>query len=504
MLRIDMRHALKSNIMLKRGICLILCSWMVLLVYAGEHDRPNILLIYADDLGYADLGCYGREYGNTLIDTPYLDQFAKEGVKFTQAYASAPLCSPSRAALLTGKSPARLGFEFVTKYEKDSLKWEDEAWKNQFEDKALVSPPYTLNLPLEEVSLAEALKAEGYTTGMVGKWHVASHYQKYKGWNPTYGPENQGFDWAKETFGAHPYSRENTASAQDKFSIDQLMEEAIHFIQKDHQNPFFLFVSHYYVHTPLDSKNEWLIEKYRKKAGEGVSEERIRYAAFVETLDHYVGQLLKALDEEGLADNTLVMFTSDNGGHPEFAYNRPFRGSKWNLYEGGIRVPLIARWPGVIDKTSHCDYPLVQYDFLPTFLEIANPTAKLKKPIDGISFLPILRGNTNQAVEQDRALIWHFPYYHPEGSLFEEAEADIGTEDGYVSKTYPQSSIRRGRYKLIYFYEEDKHEMYDLIADPSEKSDLSKQRPWDAKALKECLFASLFDMHARFPRKTIK
>ncbi len=487
-----------------RSCCYMLLALIMSQAYAARPDRPNILLIYADDLGYADLGYYGSAYGNNFIETPHLDQLAKEGMKFNHAYASAPLCSPSRAALLTGKTPARLGFEFVTKYEKDSLTWEDKAWQNRFKDKALVAPPYTLNLPLEEVTLAEALQAEGYTTGIAGKWHVASHYQKYKGWHPQYGPAQQGFDWTAETFGSHPYGYEEgkISSTEDgEFPVDALTEQAINFLQKDHQQPFFLFVSHYYVHTPLDNTRKWLIEKYRRKAGKGITEDRIRYAAFVETLDHYVGKLLEALAAEGLAENTLVLFTSDNGGHPAFAYNRPFRGSKWNLYEGGIRVPLLARWPGVIEKQTTCEDPVVQYDFLPTFLEIANPAATLERPVDGISILPLLKGQNDATFENDRALIWHFPYYHPEGELFEAAEPKIGVEDGYVSQTYPQSSIRKGDYKLLYFYEEDRVELYNLINDPSEKKDLSVQKAGEAKALKEQLFAYLFEVNARFPRK---
>src|SRR5699024_10404548 len=203
--------------------------------------------------------------------------------------------------------------------------------------------------------------------------------QHYKGWSPTHGPVQQGFDFAAETFGSHPYAYtvekkevEDENYERGEYPVDELTNRTIDFIEQDHDQPFFLFVSHYYVHTPIETKAKWLLEKYRAKAGPDVSEERILYAAFVETLDFYVGQVLDAIASEGLQDNTVIILSSDNGGHPGFAFTRPFRGSKWNLYEGGIRVPLIVRWPGVVEAGSETDLPISQVDFMPTFLELAN------------------------------------------------------------------------------------------------------------------------------------
>lgn len=469
------------------------------------EEKPNIVLIYIDDMGFSDISSFGEPYGQELIETPNLDKLATEGKKFTNAYAPAPLCTPSRVGLLTGKTPARLNFEFVTKNEGDEYSWNDSDWVQKWSDHRLLPPPFTLNLPLEEVTIAEALGEAGYETAISGKWHVATHYQHYKGWSPTHGPVQQGFDFAAETFGSHPYSytvenneEDNRDYQTGEYPVDELTDRAIDFIEQDHNQPFFLFISHYYVHTPIDTNAEWLLEKYRNKAGSDVSEERILYAAFVETLDFYVGQVLDALAAENLQDNTMVVMTSDNGGHPGFAYTRPFRGSKWNLYEGGIRVPMIVRWPGVVTAGSETNTPISQVDFLPTFMEVANAETNIKK-LDGRSIVPILKDDAINKFK-DRSLYWHFPYYHPEGIAFEEARTDIGIEDGYVSRTTPQSAIRKGNLKLIYFYDEERSELYDLSQDPSEQNDLSSVRPWDTKAMKAELFKKLNEAGARYPR----
>lgn len=505
----------------KRAV--ILAAMLFLLaafpIYSGTHlfasgsikkDKPNIILIYADDLGYSDPGCYGVKYGNTFTETPNLDRLASEGMIFTNAYAAAPICSPSRAALLTGKSPARLGFEFVTKYEGDSFAWEDESWLKKYEDKQLICPPFTTTLPLDEETVAEKLKEHGYVTGMVGKWHVAPHHKKYLGWSLSHGPRQQGFDWAAETFGAHTYGYtnkdQNMVYPIGKYPEDELTNKAIEYIGKEHQEPFFLFVSHYFVHTPIDDRLDWLINKYRQKSlqvNEVFPESLIRYAAFVDRLDHYIGLILDAIDDSGSAENTLVIFTSDNGGHPSFAFNRPFRGSKWNLYEGGIRVPMLVRWPKVVDKGSVCDDPVIQLDLLPTFMEICGQQYSTGEDIDGLSILPLLQGDKIQELEE-RPLVWHFPYYHPEGGAYNEAGEEIGTEDRKVSKTKPQSAIRKGSYKLIYFYESNEFELYDLKEDVQESNDLSQSHPGVAEELESELFNYLSKVNARFPKRNSK
>ncbi|WP_157634679.1 sulfatase [Spirosoma panaciterrae] len=479
-------------------------SWITATTADAQTNRktkPNILFIYVDDLGYSDLGCYGNQYGTHFIETPNLDKLAKESMLFTEAYASAPLCSPSRAALLTGKSPARLKFEFVTKYPSDDFQWNDDAWVKKFNDFPLIPPPYTLNLPLEETTLAEMLKSFGYETGIVGKWHVSAHNKVYNGWDKTFGPQQQGFDWAEEIVGAW------AATPKDEkpgvFPADALTDKAISYIKEKHDTPFFLYVSHYYVHTPLNTALNWLVEKYKaksEKSGLGYNNERIKYAAFVETLDHYVGDLLKAVEQAGLRDNTLIVFTSDNGGMPEVAFNRPFRGSKWNLYEGGLRVPMLIRYPGVIKENTRNNTPVVQTDFFPTFYELASGKKNTQKDIDGKSMVSLLTSGNGKDLE-NRALYWHFPYYHPEGNVDKVKNLPIGIEDQYISFTKPQSAIRKNQYKLIHFFEDDRVELFDLTNDIGEKVDLSKRHPDIAEKMKKELADYLSNVKARLPKR---
>lgn len=486
---------------LVRGIILGL-SWACCIPILGMgqarlsagNTPPHILLIYVDDLGFGDIG----SYGNTLIETPHLDQLAQQGMSFTQAYAPAPLCSPSRAAMLTGKEVARLGFEFVTKYPADDYTWTDPEWIQKFEGLPLVPPPYTLNLPLEEETLAERLKSYGYQTALVGKWHVASHHQVYKGWSLTHGPKQQGFDWTAETFGTHPYSKkEQQGTVSDgQFPKDELTEKSIEFIRQDHASPFFLMSSFYFVHTPLKKNIPWLFEKYREKLPDGASEEQIHYAVNVSLMDHYVGKIVDALKEKGIEKQTLVIFTSDNGGNPEIADNGGFRGSKWNLYEGGIRIPMIISWPGQIRGGVKNTELVSQLDLMATFTELASGSSEGKE-LDGQSLLPLLMGRSGW--KEGRSLVWNFPYYHPEGKEFFDTPATIGVDDGYKSQTRPHAAYRRGPYKLLYFYEDGRKELYDLDQDPSEAEDLSGKFPRIASQMYQELDRHLKDVKARIP-----
>ena len=477
--------------------------------YVGAKDKsvivqedpvkPNILLIYVDDLGYGDIPNYPGAIGESIAETPNIDFLIKSGMSFTNAYSSAPLCSPARAALLTGKSPSRLGFEFVTKFKKDTLGWDDEKWIALFQNKRLIPPPITLNLPLDEITIAEGLKKVGYETGIVGKWHVATHHKVYKGWSPTHGPAQQGFDTAKETFGSHPYNGAKSSPELKigKYPQDSLTSEAVNFIKKDHDSPFFLMVSHYFVHTPHLLGLQWIEEKYRAKAKRSISEEELRYAANIELLDHYVGQVLEALDKTGLREKTIVIFTSDNGGHPAYAHHAPFRGSKWNLYEAGIRIPMVVSWPGVVASNCIEETPVIQTDFFPTFMELGGAEKTVPSELDGQSILPLLLGSE---LDREKTLFWHFPYYHPEGKAYDDALEDIGIEDGETSQTRPQAALRKNSLKLIYFFDTDQIELYDLKNDPSESHDLSSIRPWDARLMKKHLMQRLYSSNARFPR----
>jgi uncharacterized sulfatase len=257
-------------------------------------------------------------------------------------------------------------------------------------------------------------------------------------------------------------------------------------------------VSHFYVHTPVQTQCEWLHKKYERKvpADSPNRERRIAYGAFVETLDHYVGQLLRALDDTGHRDDTLVVFTSDNGGHPEYAANGPLRGSKWNLYEGGIRVPFIVRWPGRVSAGTTSSTPVIGYDLLPTFAEVAGkPPGTLGGSLDGISLVPVF---ADPSTRIDRVLFWHFPYYHPERG-FEQSRASIGVDDFAVSQTRPQSAVRRGDHKLVHFYEDGRSELYDLSCDECEQRDLAKPQAATADPFVQELTSYLDEVKARRP-----
>ena len=450
---------------------------------------PNILFILADDLAWSDVGCYEHPWHNT----PHIDSLARDGRKFTRGYAPAPICSASRASILTGKTTARLNFEFVTKNEPGFQKIEGET--------PLKTPPFTLNLPLAEKTIPEYLNDLGYLTAFFGKWHLNAHHLRYLGWSPTHGPQAQGFQIAEEDFGGHPYSwgkRTPIPITQvGQFPEDSMIDKATGFLKQPHDKPFFLMVSMFYVHTPVKSECKWLIKKYDSKvpADSPNRDNRIRYGAFVETLDHHVGDLLKALKQAGLHENTLVVFTSDNGGHPEYTANAPLRGSKWNLYEGGIRVPFLMRWPGHINAGSVSETPIIGYDLLPTFVSLAGGKTVA---IDGWDISPLFE---KPDWNPDRELIWHFPYYHPERGYVKAIE-EIGVDDFTVSKTHPHSAIVRGDDKLLYFYEDERSELYHLHDDIGEQAMMQSTHSTLAAELEALLKQRLTDASSRFPTST--
>jgi uncharacterized sulfatase len=431
-----------------------------------KQKQPNILILYADDLGWSDIGCYG----SVKNETPNLDKLAAEGLRFTNAYAAAPICSASRASIMTGKSPARLHFEFV-------------ATEGKTVDKPLLPPNRTLELPIEETTLGEISKLAGYRTAYFGKWHIAKHNGEYLKWSKTHGPLQQGFDVGSDNYGSHPYNDKNKKMVnlpEGTYPVDSLVMEAVDFLkmQQNQKKPFLMFFSSYYVHAPVIPNNLWLIEKYKKQMPDA-TENEIKYAAFVETMDYYYGLLLKALKNFGLEENTLVIFTSDNGGHPAFTDNTPLHGNKWNLYEGGIREPFIVRCPYKLMQNGSNSIPVIQYDILPTLCDLMG--VDVPENVDGESFLPLLEGKRSQF--NRKFIYWHFPYYHPPISY---------------EGTKPCSAIREGKYKLIYFYEDQSLELYDLDSDMEEKNDLSVQIPKLADSLKNLLFKQLYEVDARF------
>ncbi|MCB1224412.1 MAG: sulfatase [Verrucomicrobiales bacterium] len=461
----------------------------MLLAAGAVHaaDRPNIVFILADDLAWSDLACYGHPFH----ETPNLDRLAAQGMRFTQAYAPAPICSASRVAILTGKTPARLGFEFVTK---------DKAGTQPIKDTPLKAPPFTLNLPLEEVTMAEALAPAGYATGFYGKWHVSQHHGGYLGWSPTHGPLQQGFAEGSSDFGSHPYAYRNEKDLKDRevedgtFPEDTLTDQAIDFLRRHRDERFFLDLCEYYVHDPIHSRCTWLIEKYRAKLPKGSLPIRADYAAMVETLDHNVGRILHELDALHLTNDTLVVFMADNGGHPDYTTNAPLRGSKWNLYEGGIRVPFIVRWPGHVKPGVVSDTVVTGCDLFPTFCEVADahpPEAER----DGVSLLPAFATPGLELV-RSQPLVWHFPYYHPEKN-FHARRSEIGVGDFETSQTRPHSALRIGDEKLLLFEEDGSVELYRLSDDLGEQQELSNREADVAERLRERLLDYLQSVDAR-------
>jgi arylsulfatase A-like enzyme len=430
---------------------------------AKKLEQPNILFILIDDMGWRDLGCYGHE----IHETPNIDRLAAHGMRFTDGYAASPVCSPTRASIMTGKYPSRTGISNWIAgdfYVNTPLRCEETS-------------PF---MKLEELTLAEALKAGGYQTGFVGKWHLGGK---------SYFPQHQGFD--VNVAGNHkgnpgkgcfsPHGLENlTDGPEGEYLTDRLTTEAVRLMDgfSKKEKPWLLYMSYYTVHCPFIAKPE-KIEKYTAKArAAGEENFNATYAAMVESLDENVGRLLDWLDEKGLRENTLIVFTSDNGGFHEATHQRPLRGYKGELYEGGIRVPLMVDWPGVTKPGSVCDKPVVSTDFYPTLLEAAGLPPRPEQHIDGVSVVPLLKGDT--AFDRG-ATIFHYPHYLPRHSAI------------------PGSVIRDGDWKLIYFYEGERTELYNLREDIGESENLADRLPEKTAKMKAQLDDALKEHGAKIP-----
>lgn len=429
--------------------------------------KPNILLIFIDDLGARDLGCFG----STFYETPNLDRLAREGMVFNNAYATCPVCSPTRASLMSGKYPARVG---VTQY----IGGHCEA--------RLKDVPYLHYLPLEEKSIASALRDDGgYQTWHIGKWHLGDRdfYPQEHGFDVNIGGGHNGHPH-KGYFS--PWDLDNIEDGPEgEYLTDRLTHDAIKLIRNRDDKPFFMNLCHYAVHVPIQAPQN-LVEKYREKAKRlGLDQiepimpgkpnprcpgydwrvqRRIlqsdpTYAAMMENLDTNIGKVLDVLEEEGLADNTVVCFTSDNGGlstsEGSPTCNFPLsEGKGWN-YEGGTRVCQIVRWPRVVQAARICDEPVQTCDFYPTFLDIADLPPMPEQHVDGLSLMPLLKGGE----KLDRqAIFWHYPHYSNQGGA-------------------PAASMRSGKWKLIENFEDSSLELYDLETDVSELYNLADQYP---------------------------
>ncbi len=432
--------------------------------------RPNIVVIMADDLGWMDLHCQGNE----RLDTPALDQLAAEGMRFTDAYAAAPVCSPTRAAMMTGQAPGRLGLTNHAPGNKDGFSREGSGLREPLTER---------NLALSYITIAERLSEAGYTTAHIGKWHLSyvPRNQKSAPQEPDLRPEHQGFDvniggcfrggppsyFAPYRIPALPDGKEG------EYLPERLADEAIAYVRKNKDRRFFLSWWPYSVHYPMQAR-ESLIAKYRKRKGPGIKDPV--YAAMIEGMDTEIGRFLKALDDDGLRDNTLVIFKSDNGGYN--GDNRPLRGFKGMLLEGGIRIPWIVRWPGKVESGTTCNTPVISMDCYPTLLEVAGLKPTPDQTVDGLSLLPLL--TQSGRFERD-AIYFHYPNwaFHKRNKL------------GGV--------IREGDYKLIKRYGDGTLELYNLKSDIGERMNLAAKSPDLAARMNEKLTAWLREIDARMP-----
>lgn len=440
----------------KTRMLLLAVSAVVCTAPAAEADeadpKTNVVLILIDDLGWKDLGCYGSDY----YRTPNIDRLADEGMRFTDGYAACNVCSPTRAAIMTGKYPARL---LLTQW-LPSGRWSPTENK-------LREGRYISNLPLEEITIAEALREAGYRTGFMGKWHLGTETYYY--------PEHQGFDinvagrdygapgsyfypfegsWRIPTTGKLLFKETPLPGKTGDYLVDRLAEEAEEFIRDNADQPFFLMLSHYAVHAPLQGKPD-KIARYEQVA-KARRQGKPAYAAMVESVDDSVGRVLKTLRELRLDDHTLVIFTSDNGGFAKATDNSPLRANKGSNYEGGIRVPVIVKWPGRTKSGSVSDEPVISTDFYPTILAATGQKLRPYQHIDGKCLVPILTGSGSL---QREAIYWHYPHYnqHPQ--------------------SFPSGVIRAGDWKLIESFETGALSLYNLASDIGETTDLSDGEP---------------------------
>jgi arylsulfatase A-like enzyme len=437
---------------------------------------PNIVLIFADDLGWKDVGYQGNDFH----ETPHLDRLATQGMVFSAAYAGAGNCAPSRACLLSGN--------YTPRHHVYAVQSTDRGPK---EFQRLVPIPNRSGLAKDNVTMADALKAAGYATGIFGKWHLD-------------GPEGaepgeQGFDTVHQSY--HGWGEEKAKDATNPKGIFSLTRGACAFMEKNRDRPFFVYLPHYAIHTALEAKPETL-EKFKRKKP-GVQHNNALYAACLNDLDAGIGILLAKLDELGLERDTLVVFTSDNGG-TQASSQEPLRGNKGGYYEGGIREPFIARWPGVIRPGSRSDTPVINLDLYPTFLAAAGATAPAGKMLDGESLLPLFRGD---GALKRRAIFWHFPGYLNQPVI---RGRDIDVRDGFRSR--PVTVMNEGGWKLHLFHEEwqldggrariDTNravELYDLNTDLGERTDLARSNPAKREEMLDRLLAWMKDTGALVP-----
>ena len=432
-------------------------------------EQPNIVLIFIDDMGWKDVGCYDNDF----VDTPHIDQLAQQGMRFTDFYAAGAVCSPTRCALQSGQNQARIGItDFIAGH-----------WR-PFE--RVITPRPATALPLDTVTVAESLKAVGYETGYIGKWHLGN--------GPQFQPDRQGYNFSAVIGGPHLPGKYRVQGRKDlkpkagQYRTEFEADLSIDFIRNNKQKPFFLMLSPFAVHIPLGAMSA-KVEKYRQKAA---SLERDLphpvYAAMIEHCDDMVGRIVAAIEAEGLTENTMVIFTSDNGGlYRRYDYREqaddnvstqaPLKGEKGSLHEGGVRVPLIIKYPPLVKPGTVCAEPTITYDFYPTFVELAGGTLPKNQTIDGMSLIPLLKNPEAQLKRSD--LYWHYPHYHHDR---------------------PASSIRERDWKLIEYLDGTGDiELYQITNDIGETKNLASEKKGRVADLKQKLNAWRQEVSARMP-----
>ena len=466
------------------GCLLLLLIWGCSIDVKNTAIRPNVLFILVDDLGWKDLGCYGSSF----YETPNIDRLASMGYRFTQAYSAHPVCSPTRASIMTGKHPTRLKIT-------DWIPGQDP------KNRKLLGPTDLHALPLEETTLAEALQKQGYKTFFAGKWHLGDQ---------GFFPEDQGFEINK---GGHdkgsppggyysPYKNPKLEDGPEGEQLtDRLTDESLSFILQNQDNPFLLYLSYYTVHTPIQAHRDHLPHFQAKKKtlkdtlGLKIKEQNgytvqnqynTDYASMVYALDKNVGRLIDQLEAINLLENTLIIFTSDNGGLTTLENEQrtaptsvlPLRAGKGWVYEGGIRVPLIIKTPKS-NQAKVIHVPAVSMDFYPTILQYSNLPLQPQQHQDGISLKPLLEGKSDVG---HNIMVWDFPHYHGSGWT-------------------PGRALRKGPWKMVYFFEEDRYELYHLEKDAGEKMDLADQEKTKLEELKKTMEEWVMQMEAQNPTK---
>jgi arylsulfatase A-like enzyme len=437
--------------------------------YAADARRPNIVFILADDLGYTDVACFGSKY----YETPNIDRLAADGMRFTSGYSCGPNCQPTRAALMSGQYGPRTGVYTVGGI--DRFDWQS---------RPLRPVDNVTELPLEKITIADTLKKAGYATGMFGKWHLGN--------DPKHHPGKRGFDEAIESSGVHFNFKTDppTDYPKGQYLADFLTDHAVDFIERHRDQPFFLYLPHFGVHAPHEAKKE-LIAKFKNKPPVG-GHKNPAYAAMIASVDESVGRIVATLDKLGLTENTLVIFSSDNGGVGGYESaglnkngvtdNAPLKGGKGMLYEGGVRVPYIFRWKGKIAAGKQNTTPINSVDLYPTLVEVAGAEKPQDYTLDGVTYAALLTGAKTKF---DHDIFWHFPGY-------------LGSGPGQW-RTKPGGSVHSGDYKLIEFFEDGQQELFNLKDDIGEEHNLAKENPEKVKELHAKLLAWREKVGAKMP-----